>query len=256
MKERAELFAVPSTQAMGASFEDFFEREKADLYGAMCLVTRDRHEAEEIVQDAFVRVLERWDRVGSLEDPHGYLYRTAMNVFRSRYNNVLPDPETGIGCSGDLGEGMEGIIAWTFTTKPACLREQIDTYAKKYDAIFTTIAALRGESPTVLAALNVHDGNIGSAEWRDADVSPATIETVEQWIIDSYDRWNPMLCGQAARHGFTCVDVYEAFNGPDGSRPTGKLTIDGAHPSQAGNDLIAELLGEIDVNAITDAGTR
>ena len=73
MNERTGLVAVPSTQAMSTSFEDFFEREKGGLYGAMCLVTRDRHEAEEIVQDAFVRVLEHWSRVGSLEDPRGYL---------------------------------------------------------------------------------------------------------------------------------------------------------------------------------------
>ena len=70
------------------AFGDFFEREKLDLYGAMCLVTHDGHEAEEIVQDAFVRVLEHWDRVAVMEDPRGYLYRTAMNVFRSRYRRA------------------------------------------------------------------------------------------------------------------------------------------------------------------------
>lgn len=50
----------------------------------MWLVTRDRQEAEEIAQDAFLRLWERWDRVGRLDDPEGYLFRTAMNVWRSR----------------------------------------------------------------------------------------------------------------------------------------------------------------------------
>jgi lysophospholipase L1-like esterase len=171
------------------------------------------------------------------------------------FNSVLPDPETGIGCLGDLGKGMEGVIAWTFTTKPACLRAQITTYAKRYDVIFKTIAAIRGDAPTVLAALNVYDGNIGSPEWRVADEPQSTIDAVDRWLIDAYDRWNPMLCDQAARHGFTCVDVYHAFNGPKGTRPNGDLTVDGAHPSQRGNDLIAELLAEIDVSAITDASS-
>jgi RNA polymerase sigma-70 factor (ECF subfamily) len=89
MSERAEVVVMPpDARALDASFEEFFEREKADLYGAMCLVTRDRHEAEEIVQDAFVRVLEHWGRVDALNDPRGYLYRTAMNVFRSRYRRA------------------------------------------------------------------------------------------------------------------------------------------------------------------------
>jgi hypothetical protein len=30
------------------SFESFFQSHKAGLYSALCLVTRDRHEAEEL----------------------------------------------------------------------------------------------------------------------------------------------------------------------------------------------------------------
>jgi RNA polymerase sigma-70 factor, ECF subfamily len=64
-------------------FEVFFEREKAALFRALCLVTRNRFEAEELTQDAFLSLYERWDRVGTMDDPSGYLYRTAMNAFRS-----------------------------------------------------------------------------------------------------------------------------------------------------------------------------
>ena len=65
-------------------FEDFFGSEHARFFGALCLVTGDRHEAEEIMQDAFLRLWERWDRVRGLDDPTSYLFRTAMNVFRNR----------------------------------------------------------------------------------------------------------------------------------------------------------------------------
>jgi len=64
-------------------FEAFFEREKEGLFQALCLVTRNRFEAEELAQDAFLSVYERWDRVAEMDDPTGYLYRTAMNAFRS-----------------------------------------------------------------------------------------------------------------------------------------------------------------------------
>jgi RNA polymerase sigma-70 factor (ECF subfamily) len=50
----------------------------------MWLITRHQQEAEEIAQDAYVRVLERWDRVCRLDDPVSYLFRTATNVWRSR----------------------------------------------------------------------------------------------------------------------------------------------------------------------------
>ena len=77
----------PSTP--GVTFEDLFERERTRLFGAMCLVTRNRHEAEELTQDAFLKVWERWEKVGGLDDPTGYLYRTAMNAFRSRYRRSV-----------------------------------------------------------------------------------------------------------------------------------------------------------------------
>jgi RNA polymerase sigma-70 factor (ECF subfamily) len=66
-------------------FEEFFEAERDRLFGLMFLVTRDRGEAEEIAQDAFLAIWERWDRVHALENPAGYLTRTAMNLFRKRY---------------------------------------------------------------------------------------------------------------------------------------------------------------------------
>lgn len=70
------------------SFEGFFAEEHPRLFGSMCIATRDRHEAEEVVQEAFLKVWERWDRVRGLEDPVGYLHRTAFNVFRSRRRRV------------------------------------------------------------------------------------------------------------------------------------------------------------------------
>ena len=48
-----------------ASFEDFYEATSHRLFTALCLVTGSRHEAEEIAQEGFTRVFERWDRVGA-----------------------------------------------------------------------------------------------------------------------------------------------------------------------------------------------
>lgn len=71
-----------------ASFEDFFRGQTQDLYAHLCLITGNRAEAEEIAQDAFLKVWERWDRVADMEAPVGYLYVTAMNLFRMRYRRA------------------------------------------------------------------------------------------------------------------------------------------------------------------------
>lgn len=86
MMAREELPAGPPAEPIG--FEDFFDAEHDSLFRALWLVTRNRHEAEDLMQDAFLRVWERWDRVGSLKDPVGYLYRTAMNGFRQSYRRA------------------------------------------------------------------------------------------------------------------------------------------------------------------------
>jgi RNA polymerase sigma-70 factor (ECF subfamily) len=91
MEEPIRLVRDPAIEpAVDApvSFEAFIEDHHERLFGALCLVTGDRFEAEEIMQEAFVRVFERWDRVSGLDDPEGYLYRTAMNLFRTRYRRA------------------------------------------------------------------------------------------------------------------------------------------------------------------------
>ena len=84
---------APGVEAVAAQtsplpFEDFYALEHRRLYGAMCLITGNRHDAEELMQEAFLKVWERWDRVRELDDPVGYLYRTAMNAFRMRYRRA------------------------------------------------------------------------------------------------------------------------------------------------------------------------
>jgi DNA-directed RNA polymerase specialized sigma24 family protein len=67
--DRAQEAVVMSPTAR--SFEVFFLAQRDGVYGALWLVTRDREEAEEIAQDAFLKLWERWDRVGRLDDPEG-----------------------------------------------------------------------------------------------------------------------------------------------------------------------------------------
>jgi RNA polymerase sigma-70 factor (ECF subfamily) len=76
--------SIPARLSEARRFEDFFEAESQTLYRRLCLVTGSRQEAEEVMQDAFISVLERWDRVGAMENPTGYLYRTAFHEVHKR----------------------------------------------------------------------------------------------------------------------------------------------------------------------------
>lgn len=90
-------------QAALIDFENFVETEHASLYGALCLIIRDRGEAEDLMQEAFLKVWERWDRVQGMEHPAGYLYRTALNLHRKRMRraSVAVRRAVGLGPSRD-----------------------------------------------------------------------------------------------------------------------------------------------------------
>jgi RNA polymerase sigma-70 factor (ECF subfamily) len=65
-------------------FEELVEAENVRLFRALILITRDRAEAEDVMQEAFLKMWERWDHAPTLADPTSYLYRTALNIYRSR----------------------------------------------------------------------------------------------------------------------------------------------------------------------------
>jgi len=85
-------------------FDDFFEAERGRLLRALYLLTGNAEEAEEVLQDAFLAIWERWDRVGAMDDPTGYLFRTALNRYRSGLRRAARAARRTIGQAhgGDL----------------------------------------------------------------------------------------------------------------------------------------------------------
>jgi len=83
--------------AVQRPFEEFFELEQERLLGLLWMVTGSLQEAEDIVQEAFLRVWERWANVSAMDSPAGYLHRTAMNVFRNRYRRARLGVRKAVG---------------------------------------------------------------------------------------------------------------------------------------------------------------
>jgi RNA polymerase sigma-70 factor (ECF subfamily) len=95
--------------ASPARFEAFFGQEMDRLLRALSVITGSRAEAEDIAQDAFIKVLERWNDVGAMENPSGYLYRTAMNRMRNEYRRAAQALRRtiGIGVQRDVFEAVD-----------------------------------------------------------------------------------------------------------------------------------------------------
>ncbi len=91
------------------TFEGFFEEEKERLLRILSVITGRRSEAEDLAQEAFTKVFERWDTVAAMADPAGYLHVTAMNLFRNQYRRarVALSRAGGFGPEQDVFKPVE-----------------------------------------------------------------------------------------------------------------------------------------------------
>jgi RNA polymerase sigma-70 factor (sigma-E family) len=60
-----------------------FRERYSSLVGLARLLLDDRSQAEEVVQEAFARTLEAWERLRNVDDPYPYVRRTVVNLARS-----------------------------------------------------------------------------------------------------------------------------------------------------------------------------
>ncbi|MYK88528.1 MAG: sigma-70 family RNA polymerase sigma factor, partial [Acidobacteria bacterium] len=74
------LPTVLDRQVIAVDFDDFYRAEYAPMVRLARALLDTSESAEEIAQDAFARVFERWDR---LDSPGGYLRTAVVNGARS-----------------------------------------------------------------------------------------------------------------------------------------------------------------------------
>jgi len=90
------------------TFERLFVEQNAKLRRALVRIVGDPHEAEELTKDTFLAVWERWDRVASMDDPTGYLYRSAINRSRKQFRRSRMAAER---TPSTLGEPEDPFVA-------------------------------------------------------------------------------------------------------------------------------------------------
>lgn len=67
----------------GADLDDLYEAHSTRLVAQLYAYTRDLALAEDLVQEAFVRVVARWSKVSTYDDPVGWIRRVAWNLATS-----------------------------------------------------------------------------------------------------------------------------------------------------------------------------
>lgn len=74
---------APDGEGTAVDFEAFAYDQHPRLVASLTLYCGDRWVAEELAQEALVRVWERWDRVAAMVAPRSWLHRVSINLANS-----------------------------------------------------------------------------------------------------------------------------------------------------------------------------
>lgn len=169
-------------------------------------------------------------RLASYEDDLSSADAIIVGIAHNSFALNSDDP-----CGTTFDEATSTLKDWSKVT-PRCAVSSAAEYKPEFDELYATIASWRDGQPTVLRTINKYNDWNG---WEDAHLTPDQVART----VFMHDAWNTMLCSSAERHGFACADIYHAFNGPGGAKPSGQLlATDYTHPSDAGNARIARVL--------------
>ena len=78
------VIPFPDRVSRPADFSAFFAQEHAKVFKALYFVTGNLLMLPSSMQDAFLKLWERWDTIDRIDDPTAYLFRVALNGSRMR----------------------------------------------------------------------------------------------------------------------------------------------------------------------------
>jgi RNA polymerase sigma-70 factor (ECF subfamily) len=80
--------APPATEVAPDTVAALYAASYARLVGFLTVVTRSHADAEEIVQEAFARLLPAWPRVCAYDDPEAWVRSVAFRLATSRWRRA------------------------------------------------------------------------------------------------------------------------------------------------------------------------
>jgi lysophospholipase L1-like esterase len=147
--------------------------------------------------------------------------------------------DAAMNSNDDLCDGLNGDNPDWSKYNATCAAASAELFRPKFESVYSQIVALRGGKPTIFRTINRYNDWIG---WPGHDLPPEGADATRLVI----DTWNDMICKAAQKNGFTCANIYQQFNGPDGLKPSGDLLgKDYTHPSDKGNEVIARILEDL-----------
>jgi RNA polymerase sigma factor (sigma-70 family) len=84
MQVEGKATQLPDAAGTSRDFRTLYEDEHRRLFQTLYFVTGNRHDAADLMHEAFLKMWERWDSIGEIRDVHAYLFKVALNASRTR----------------------------------------------------------------------------------------------------------------------------------------------------------------------------
>jgi RNA polymerase sigma factor (sigma-70 family) len=84
MQAEDEVVQLQEAAGRPRDFRTLYEDEHRRLFQTLYFVTGDRHDAADLMHEAFLKLWERWDSIDEIRDVHAYLFKVALNGGRMR----------------------------------------------------------------------------------------------------------------------------------------------------------------------------
>jgi RNA polymerase sigma-70 factor (sigma-E family) len=162
------------------SFEAYVRARSAALFRVACLLTGDHHRAEDLLQDALLRLAGRWQRVAAAGDPEAYvrriLYHQHVSRWRWRRRRVVETGSEGVPgpVDADHSDGVVSAVVMRAALARLAPRQRAVLVLRYYEDLTETQTA---------SVLGVRVGTVKS-QVRDAlarlrEIAPELSERLE-----------------------------------------------------------------------------
>ena len=90
---------------MKPDFEELVERHSAEIFSYLWRMLREAHDAEDCLQETFLRAFRSYDRVRAGTNYRAWLYKIATNTARSHWKRMKRNEITTVDLDPDLPAG-------------------------------------------------------------------------------------------------------------------------------------------------------
>lgn len=109
----------PAVRTSDRSVTSLYRRHADEAYRLAYLLTHDRQLSQDLVQEAFVKLIGRSPRLQQPERFGGYLYRTVLNLVRGRWRRrsierrlLMGEHDASVNSSDHAGTVVEAESLW------------------------------------------------------------------------------------------------------------------------------------------------